>query len=162
MRTLRLCVLTFIALTTGKVQAGCSVRWPSTSTTHMRQTPATSRSGWSHSVGMLIPAFLAASRMVTPNGTLASTPSMVTLTSAPMASGLVVVMTRRCCCESGARWIGVVGLLMLTPSLSSGARGAVCDLVAEALKDGEEGARAGLPEAALRSDLHGGAQRLDV
>src|SRR5512140_3846162 len=98
--------------------------------------------------------------MVAPKGTLASLPSMFTVTRAPMASGLVVVTTRRCCCDSGARWMGVVGLLMLTPS--SRARRAGRDLVAEVLQHREEGARAGLPEAALRSDLHGGAERLDA
>ena len=64
------------------------MRWPSTSTTHMRHTPATLRSGWLQSVGMSTPTVLAASRMVMPNGTLVSMPSMVTETRAPMASGL--------------------------------------------------------------------------
>src|SRR5512140_2882608 len=109
---------------------------------------------------MRMPALSAACRMVAPKGTLASLPSMDTVTWAPMASGLVVVTTRRCCCESGARWMGVVGLLMLTPS--SRARCAGRDVVAEVLQHREEGARPRLTEAALRSDLHRRAERLHV
>ena len=47
-----------------------AVRWPSTSTTQMRQTPATSRSGWLQSVGMWMPMLSAASRMVDAEGHL--------------------------------------------------------------------------------------------
>src|SRR5690554_4562498 len=53
----------------GKVHAVCKVFIPSTSTTQMRQTPATQRSSCVHKVGICIWLSLQASRIVVPKGT---------------------------------------------------------------------------------------------
>ena len=100
-----------------------------------------------------------------PKGTLASMPSMVTVTWAPMASGLVVGDDAPCAAGSSGSAVDrrVVGdSVMLTPRSRQALGGAAHDLVAEVLEDREEGARAGLPEAALRGDLHGAAERLEL
>ena len=109
-----------------------------------------------------MPTVLAASRMVVPKGTLASMPSMVTVTEAPMASGLSVTMHAPALLARAGRGRSlVVGLAHAQlPRSRQALGGAAHDLVAEVLEDRQEGAGAGLPEAALGGDLHRGAERL--
>ena len=49
-------VRTFMPSATGKAQLGTRPRWPSTSTTHMRQAPVAVRPSMWHSVGTRMPA----------------------------------------------------------------------------------------------------------
>ncbi len=118
MRTLRVCVKILIGAVTGKAQAACRVRWPSTSTEQMRQTPATQRSGWWQRVGILMPMRLAASRIVVPRGTFNSWWSMEMVTVPPMA--VVLSGTARvwdCWLAGARREVSGRLVVMLTSSL---------------------------------------------
>jgi hypothetical protein len=64
----------------GNVHAVIKVRCPLTSTTHIRQAPTGINAGWSQSVGMSMPAFFAAWRIVLPAGALTFWPFMFMLT----------------------------------------------------------------------------------
>src|SRR5664279_4212322 len=59
-------VLIFIFSSTGKEQPGTSALLPSTSTTHILQAPVGERSFMLHKVGIFIPAFVSAERIVSP------------------------------------------------------------------------------------------------
>ena len=85
-----LCVRTSTGWVIGNTQLGCSLRWPSTSTTQTRHTPASGRSGWWHSVGIRTPPARAASRMVVPLATSTSRPSTVARTVTPAAGRAVL------------------------------------------------------------------------
>src|SRR5271163_5156553 len=71
-------VLIDIFGSTLREQAGTSVREPSSSTTQTRQTLTGVRLSKKQSVGVSIPSFLAASRMVEPSGTETGSPSILT------------------------------------------------------------------------------------
>jgi hypothetical protein len=59
-------VWTSMRSATGKVQAGCRVRCPATSTRHIRQAPMGASAGWWQRVGMSMPAAWAARRILWP------------------------------------------------------------------------------------------------
>src|SRR5665647_2000531 len=78
----------------GNAQLAWRLRWPDTSTTQTRQTPASGRSGWWQSVGIRRPASLAASRMLAPAGTSTVRPSTVTVTVSSPLGGVVLAAMR--------------------------------------------------------------------
>src|SRR5262249_37360785 len=76
-------VLTDMPGSTLREQAGANVREPSNSTTHTRHTLTGVRLLRKHSVGVSMPSWRAASRMVGPSGTEISWPSILMETERP-------------------------------------------------------------------------------
>ena len=73
-------VRTTMSGATGCVQLMTGLGEPSTSTTHCRQAPMGSSSGWSQKRGTIVPICSAARMMSVPLGTCTVTPSMVSVT----------------------------------------------------------------------------------
>ena len=79
---------TFRPGATGVVQlAGVPAR-PSISTRHRRHEPKAFNESVAHSLGICVPACMAARMMLVPAGTVISTPSMLSVTGAPSAAGV--------------------------------------------------------------------------
>src|ERR1700691_4858115 len=117
-------VLMDMSGSTWREQAGTSAREPSSSTTHTRQTLTGVRLSRKQSVGVSIPSFLAASRMVEPSATETGFPSiltsMVRRSSGGGASGIGPRGTGKVGCgASGTGVISVESLLMKKYSIVS-------------------------------------------
>ena len=82
-------MLTTIPSVHGVVHEAGVPRPPSTSTRHSRHEPNALRESVAHSLGMSIPASLAARITDVPAGTVTSRPSMVTLAVVALSTGEV-------------------------------------------------------------------------